>query len=145
MSCNDVLCSPLAITHASDLVDLSCILRRLSPPQSLSKHGSTRTRSPEVRTLSSTVLHSSDIPLKMSVGQEQPFELHVPDADLQLLNDKLAFTRFPDELDGAGLDDRRRRVRVADLLGAYCVGACAIDPCAVNEPPLVFRLRLFPT
>ena len=50
------------------------------------------------------MLHSSDIPLKMSVGQEQPFELHVSDADLQLLNDKLAFTRFPDELDGAGWD-----------------------------------------
>ena len=33
---------------------------------------------------------------------EQPFTLHVPDADLDFLQQKLKLTRFPDELDDAG-------------------------------------------
>lgn len=33
---------------------------------------------------------------------EQPFKLHVSDADLQLLKQKLELTRLPDELDEAG-------------------------------------------
>ncbi len=34
----------------------------------------------------------------------QPFKLSVPDADLDLLHEKLDLARFPDELDGAGWD-----------------------------------------
>ena len=35
---------------------------------------------------------------------EEPFKIAVPDADLDLLRQKLALARFPDELDGAGWD-----------------------------------------
>ena len=35
---------------------------------------------------------------------EQPFVYAVPDADLELLQKKLALARFPDELEGAGWD-----------------------------------------
>ena len=35
---------------------------------------------------------------------EQRFTLRVPDADIDLLKRKLELTRFPDELQGAGLD-----------------------------------------
>ena len=35
---------------------------------------------------------------------EAPFKLSVPQADLDLLHQKLALTRFPDELDDVGLE-----------------------------------------
>ena len=40
----------------------------------------------------------------MSTSEETPFTLHVSDANLDLLQQKLALVRFPDELDGAGWD-----------------------------------------
>ncbi|KAI0366947.1 alpha/beta-hydrolase [Pilatotrama ljubarskyi] len=39
-----------------------------------------------------------------TTSSEQPFKLSVPDADLNALRSKLALTRFPDELEGAGWD-----------------------------------------
>ncbi|TBU60362.1 alpha/beta-hydrolase [Dichomitus squalens] len=39
-----------------------------------------------------------------ATNTEQPFEVAVPDEDLQLLKKKLGLVRFPDELDGAGWD-----------------------------------------
>ena len=40
----------------------------------------------------------------MSVGPEQPFKLHVPNAEIDTLRKKLELTRFPDELEDAGWD-----------------------------------------
>ena len=37
-------------------------------------------------------------------GEEKPFSVSVPDADLDLLRQKLELVRFPDELDGAAWD-----------------------------------------
>ncbi|RDX44900.1 alpha/beta-hydrolase [Lentinus brumalis] len=37
-----------------------------------------------------------------AAGPEQPFKLHVSDADIDTLHKKLALVRFPDELDDAG-------------------------------------------
>ena len=37
-------------------------------------------------------------------NSEKPFKLAVPDADIELLHDKLGLARFPDELDGAEWD-----------------------------------------
>ncbi|PIL23394.1 hypothetical protein GSI_14705 [Ganoderma sinense ZZ0214-1] len=37
-------------------------------------------------------------------SSEKPFKVVVPDADIDLLQKKLALVRFPDELDGAGWD-----------------------------------------
>lgn len=37
----------------------------------------------------------------MSAGPEEPFKIHVSDADLNFLKQKLALTRFPDELEDA--------------------------------------------
>ena len=39
-----------------------------------------------------------------SAHSEKPFKLAVPDADIELLHDKLGLARFPDELDGAEWD-----------------------------------------
>ena len=40
----------------------------------------------------------------MSNASAKPFQVAVPDADIDLLQKKLAFVRFPDELEGAGWD-----------------------------------------
>ena len=37
-------------------------------------------------------------------GEEKPFSVSVPDADLDLLRQKLELVRFPDELDGVAWD-----------------------------------------
>jgi len=38
------------------------------------------------------------------MASERPFTLSIPEAELVLLKDKLALTRFPDELEDAGWD-----------------------------------------
>ena len=40
----------------------------------------------------------------MSNARAKPFKVAVPDADIDLLQKKLALVRFPDELEGAGWD-----------------------------------------
>ncbi len=40
----------------------------------------------------------------MTAATEEPFTLAVPDADLELLRQKLELIRLPNELDGAGWD-----------------------------------------
>ena len=42
--------------------------------------------------------------LNATKTSEKRFKLAVPDADLELLHQKLDLARFPDELDGAGWD-----------------------------------------
>ena len=52
----------------------------------------------------------------MSVGPEQPFKLHVPNAEIDTLRKKLELTRFPDELEDAGWEYGAPLVHVKRLV-----------------------------
>ena len=71
---------------------------------------------------------------------EEPFKIAVPDADLDLLRQKLALARFPDELDGAGWDYGAPLADVKRLAAHWKDGFdWRKTEAAINEIPMYTR------
>ena len=71
--------------------------------------------------------------------ENQPFRIDIPQADLDDLNDRLARTRWPDELPGVGWTEQRIAAAFAELmrrLGYDRYGAQGGDVGAVVSPDL---------
>lgn len=74
------------------------------------------------------------------MSTETAFKLHVPQADLDLLHQKLALTRLPDELEGAGWDYGVPLAEVKRLVARWKDGfdwRAAEDK--INELPMFTR------
>ena len=74
------------------------------------------------------------------MSTETAFKLHVPQADLDLLHQKLALTRLPDELEGAGWDYGVPLAEVKRLVARWKEGfdwRAAEDK--INELPMFTR------
>lgn len=52
--------------------------------------------------LTPLLLHCRNLDYVLSIMAEQPYKLHISDAEIELLHKKLELVRFPDELEDAG-------------------------------------------